>query len=78
MNKIITFGEMLLRLSSNSGERISQANQLHCHYGGAEANVGISLANFEHEVYYISKLPDNPLGLAAIRHLKSANIRTDY
>lgn len=78
MSKIITFGEILLRLSSNSGERISQANQLHCHYGGAEANVGISLANFEHEVYFVSKVPDNPLGIAAISHLKSAHIHTHY
>jgi len=78
MSKVITFGEILLRLSSNSGERISQANQLHCHYGGAEANVGSSLANFEHEVYFVSKVPDNPLGTAVTSHLKSADIHTPY
>lgn len=78
MSEIITFGEILLRLSSNVGERISQANQLNCHYGGAEANVGISLSNFEHNVHFVSKIPDNPLGKAATRHLKSYGIQTDY
>lgn len=78
MSKIITFGEILLRLSSNSGERIFEADQLNCNYGGAEANVGISLANFGHEVYFVSKVPDNPLGTAVTRHLRTSDVHIDY
>src|SRR5690625_5231035 len=78
MSKVITFGEILLRLSSHTGERISQANQLNCHYGGAEANVAISLANFGHDVYFVSKVPDNALGTAVTRYLRSNNVQTEY
>lgn len=78
MKKIITLGEILLRLSTNVDKRLSQADQLYMHYGGAEANVGVSLSNFGYEVYFVSKVPDNPLGLAAERHLKTNGVHTDF
>lgn len=78
MSKIVTFGEMLLRLSSTNGERIAQAQQFNCHYGGAEANVAVALAHFGHDAYFVSKLPDNPLGVAAKRHLQANAVYTDY
>jgi 2-dehydro-3-deoxygluconokinase len=78
MKKIITFGEILLRLSTIVGERILQANQLTMNYGGAEANVAISLANFGHDVNMVSKIPDNSLGHAVEKHLKANGVRTDY
>lgn len=78
MKKIVTLGEIMLRLSVNSGERLFQADQLTMHYGGAEANVAVSLSNFGHDVYYVSKIPENPLGIAVERQLKSYGVHTDY
>ncbi|MDF2856440.1 MAG: 2-dehydro-3-deoxygluconate kinase [Neobacillus sp.] len=78
MKKIVTLGEIMLRLSAPQGERLSQANQLNAHYGGAEANVAVSLSYFGYDSYFISKVPSNPLGLAVERHLKSHGVHTDY
>jgi 2-dehydro-3-deoxygluconokinase len=78
MKKIVTLGEIMLRLSTNTGERLSQADQLTMQYGGAEANVGVSLARFGHEVYFVSKVPNNPLGTAVERHLKSHGVHSNY
>jgi 2-dehydro-3-deoxygluconokinase len=78
MKKIVTLGEMMLRLSTTSGERLFQADELTMQYGGAEANVGVSLARFGHEVYFVSKVPNNPLGKGVERHLKSHGVHTNY
>src|SRR5699024_6394214 len=78
MKKIITFGEILLRLSTSVGERINQASSFDLHYGGAEANVGISLANFGYDVYFVSKIPENLLGSGAEAYLKSKGIKTKF
>lgn len=78
MKKIITLGEILLRFSTKVGERLFQSDEIHMHYGGAEANVGISLSHFGYDVYFVSKVPENALGLAAERHLKTNGVRTDF
>jgi 2-dehydro-3-deoxygluconokinase len=78
MKKVITFGEILLRLSTSVGERLSQAGQIHMHYGGAEANVGVSLARFGHDVSFVSKVPANPLGTAVESHLRAHGVSTQY
>ncbi|WP_163101957.1 sugar kinase [Peribacillus alkalitolerans] len=78
MKKIVTLGEIMLRLSTTTGERLFQADQLTMQYGGAEANVGVSLSRFGHEVYFVSKVPDNPLGTAVERYLKSHGVHTEY
>ncbi|WP_203247582.1 PfkB family carbohydrate kinase [Sporosarcina beigongshangi] len=78
MKKIITFGEILLRLSTRIGVRAVQANELTMHYGGAEANVAVSLANFGHTVRFVSKVPNNQLGHAAERHLRLYGVDTSY
>ncbi|MBM7654328.1 sugar kinase [Neobacillus cucumis] len=78
MKKIVTLGEIMLRFSTSLGERLSQTNHLNMHYGGAESNVAVALSNFGHDVYFMSKVPDNPLGLAVERHLRSFNVHTDY
>lgn len=78
VKKIITLGEILLRLSTDVGKRLSQADQLDLNYGGAEANVSVSLSNFGYDVYFVSKVPNNPLGLAAERHLKTNGVRTGF
>ena len=78
MKKIITLGEIMLRLSTHTGERLSQTNKLTMHYGGAEANVSVALSRFGYDVYFVSKVPNNPLGEAVERHLKSHGVYTDY
>ncbi|MCJ7841310.1 sugar kinase [Lederbergia sp. NSJ-179] len=78
MKKVVTFGEILLRLSTKVGERIQQSSQLMMHYGGAEANVSVSLANFGLDVFFVSKVPNNPLGQGVERHLKANGVHTDY
>jgi len=78
MKKVVTLGEIMLRLSTHTGERLSQTNKLTMHYGGAEANVSVALSRFGYDVHFVSKVPNNPLGEAAERHLKSHGVRTDY
>jgi 2-dehydro-3-deoxygluconokinase len=78
MKKIVTLGEIMLRLSSPEGERLSLANRLIVHYGGAEANVAVALAHFGFESFFISKVPINPLGKAVERHLRSNGVSTDF
>ena len=77
MKKIVTLGEIMLRLSTKSGERLFQADNLLMHYGGAEANVAVSLSQFGHEVKFVSKVPSNPLGAAVERHLQSYGVNTN-
>ncbi|WP_129728474.1 sugar kinase [Ectobacillus funiculus] len=78
MKKIVTLGEIMLRLSTHIGERLSQTNHLTMHYGGGEANVGVSLSHFGYDVYFVSKVPDNPLGLGVKRHLQSHDVYVEY
>lgn len=62
MANILTLGEIMLRLSTTLGERIAHSSMFAAHYGGGEANVAISLANFGHRVSFASKVPENALG----------------
>lgn len=68
----------MLRLSTREGILLNQADQLTIHYGGAEANVAVSLAHFGYQAHFVSKIPANPLGRAVERHLKSHGVQTDY
>ena len=76
-SKVISFGEILLRLAPPNQQRFSQANQYQATFGGGEANVAVALANFGHPVSFVSKLPDNPLGNAAISTLRKHKVGTD-
>ncbi|WP_390357568.1 PfkB family carbohydrate kinase [Virgibacillus halophilus] len=76
MSSIITLGEIMARFSTDKGTPLSQANQLLVHYGGSEANVAVSLANFGHDVSFASFLPENPLGLGAKRYIESFGVST--
>lgn len=78
MANILTLGEIMLRLSTPVGNRLNDSQSLAVHYGGGEANVAISLANYGHEVYFASKVPKNALGKAVSQNLKKYNVRTDY
>lgn len=78
MEKIITFGEIMLRLTPPDYSKIDQTRMFQANYGGGEANVAVSLAHLGHKCYFISKLPPNDLGDSAIKHLRGHNVNTDY
>ena len=78
MAKIVTLGELMLRLSTNNNERFVQTNQFNACYGGGEANVAVSLANYGHDAYFVSKFPKNEIGDAAKQALNKFNVHTDY
>jgi 2-dehydro-3-deoxygluconokinase len=70
MGGIVCFGELLLRLSAPGRELLLQSGHLDVHVGGAEANVAVALAQLGHTAAMISRVPDNPLGRAAVEHLR--------
>lgn len=75
MGKIVTFGEIMLRLSPYGNLRFCQDEGLFkATFGGAEANVAVSLANFGEEVDFVTKLPDNPIANGAISVLRSFGV----
>lgn len=67
---LASFGELLLRLSTRKDESLLQAGKLDRHIGGAEANVAVSLSRLGHQTRMISRVPDNPLGDAAVSELR--------
>lgn len=73
---IVCFGELLLRLTAPGRELLMQTGSLDVHVGGAEANVGIGLANLGHDVAMVSAVPDHPLGQAAIRFVRGQGVDT--
>jgi 2-dehydro-3-deoxygluconokinase len=77
MSKIVTFGEIMLRLTPPLKEVILQTPQFIATPGGAEANVAVSLANYGEDVSYVTALPENPIAEAIIRELKKFNINTE-
>ena len=70
MHKVLTFGEIMLRLSTPGFERFSQASRFDIQFGGGEANVAVSLANFGIPVKFITRLPNNDIGRACLMELK--------
>lgn len=76
MGKIVTLGEIMLRLSTENNNRFIQTNTFRADYGGGEANVAVSLANFGVPSEYVTKLPKNPLTDSIFRYLKSNNVET--
>jgi 2-dehydro-3-deoxygluconokinase len=78
MAKVVTLGEIMLRLSPPLYNKIQQATTFEVNYGGGEANVAISLAYFGHKSYFITKLPQDAIGSGAIRHLRGHNVNVDF
>ncbi|MCH3923005.1 sugar kinase [Limosilactobacillus sp.] len=76
MKKVVTFGEMMMRLKPSNMKRVLQADQFDVNYGGSEANVAVSLSMFGDQVAYVSKLPENILGQAAINQLRQFGVDT--
>jgi 2-dehydro-3-deoxygluconokinase len=77
MKKVVTFGEIMLRLSPPGFERLLQSPLLVATFGGGEANVAVSLAQFGLDSVYVTALPKNAIGDAAIRALRAEGVRTD-
>lgn len=75
---VVTLGEIMLRLKSPGSERLLQTPVLEATFGGSESNVAISLANFGVNSRFVTSLPNNDLGLAAIRFLKSMSVDTSH
>ncbi len=76
MGKVVTFGEIMLRLKSPGMERFFQSPSLEATFGGGEANVCVSLANYGMETSYVTVLPDNDISKACIRELRGFGIDT--
>ncbi len=78
MAKVITMGEIMLRLSTPGNEKILQADEFDINYGGGEANVAVSLANYGHDAEFVTKVPKNPIGEAAVAALRKMNVGTRF
>jgi len=76
MAKIVTFGEIMLRLAPNGYYRFFQNDQMQATFGGGEANVAVSLANFGMDSRYVTKLPKHAIGQAAVDSLRYFGVDT--
>lgn len=76
--KVITFGEIMLRLSTPGYTRFVQSQNFDVTYGGGEANVAASLANYGLDSYFVTKLPKHEVGQSAVNHLRRFGVNTDY
>lgn len=77
-NKVVTFGEIMLRLSTPGYARFVQSENFNATYGGGEANVAISLAQMGMEAAHVTRFPDNELGLSATNLLRKYGVSTDH
>ena len=78
MHKVVTIGEMMGRLSPPGNLRFGQATSFNINYGGGEFNVSASLSNYGIPTNFITAIPDNPLGDAAMQKIRSFGVGTDY
>lgn len=76
MGKIVTFGEIMLRLAPEGYHRFIQADTFGATYGGGEANVAVSLANYGMDASFVTKLPKHEIGQAAINSLRQFGVDT--
>lgn len=78
MTRVVTFGELLLRLSPPGEERLLASPQLVTCFGGAEANVAVALSHFDVPCDYVTRLPENPLGDAGLEALQREGVGTRW
>ena len=76
--KVVTLGEIMLRLSTPDFKRFVQADSFDVTYGGGEANVAVALSNYGLQGVFVSKVPDNAIGQAAINHLRRFGVDTQH
>jgi 2-dehydro-3-deoxygluconokinase len=77
-HKIVSFGEIMLRLSTGGFTRFVQSQDFNVTYGGGEANVAVSLANYGMDSYFVTKLPQHEIGQSALNNLRRFGVKTDY
>ena len=75
--KVVTFGELMLRLAPEGYSRFVQADTFGATYGGGEANVAVSLANYGFDAAFVTKLPEHEIGQAAVNALRKYGVNTD-
>ncbi len=78
MAKIVTLGEIMLRLSPEGSDRFIQTDHFRIIPGGGEANVAVSVANYGHEAYFVSKLPSHEIGQIAVNALRRYGVDTRF
>ena len=72
--KVVTFGEIMLRLATTEHQRFSQATSYCASFGGGEANVAVSLANYGLQADFVTRLPENDIGRSVIMELKKHSV----
>ncbi len=77
MKKVVTFGEIMLRLAPPGFLRFSQTNSFDAIYGGGESNVAVSLANYDVPVDFVTRLPDNDIGHCALMEMRKRGVNTE-
>jgi len=78
MSKFVSFGEIMLRLKAPGSERFFQSPAFEATFGGGEANVAVALANYGLDSAFVSAVPENDIGAAALRELRSFNVDTRH
>ncbi len=78
MKKVVTFGELMLRLAPENYLRFVQSSKYEATFGGAEANVAVSLANYGVDCAFVSKLPVHEIGQAAVNSLRAFGVDTSH
>ena len=78
MAKVITMGEIMLRLSTPNHEKFIQADEFDVCYGGGEANVAVSLANYGHDAEFVTAVPNNEIGECAVAALRKYGVETKH
>ncbi|WP_422486135.1 PfkB family carbohydrate kinase [Gudongella sp. DL1XJH-153] len=78
MKKVVTLGEIMLRLSAPGFKRFVQSESFDVVYGGGEANVAVSLANYGYDSYFVTKVPNQEIGQSALNHLRRFGVKTEY
>jgi len=78
MKKVVTFGEIMLRLSTPGFKRFVQSDQFEVSYGGGEANVAVALAGYGLESYFVTRLPEHEIGEAALQAVRRYGVRTNH
>lgn len=76
MGKVITFGEIMMRLNPSAYLRFVQADSFEASYAGGEANVAVSLANYGRDAWFVTKLPDTDIGQCAVNALRRYGVQT--
>jgi 2-dehydro-3-deoxygluconokinase len=76
MNKVVTFGEIMLRLSTERHLRFEQAKAFTASYGGGEFNVAVSLANYGVNAEFVTRIPENEIGICALKEMRKMNVES--